>query len=198
MVTKINLLPPEIRQKDRADRIVVYMFLSLIVLVFALFGVRTLRETQIDEARAKLSEVQNQTILVNKSISNMKVYEDREKELKRLEGILNQAMADSTIWSRVLNDISLTTPNDVVVRQLSGNAEGISFKADVYLIGTGVSSGHKPVAKWLMRLSENGVFKYVWLTSSSKEDNHYVVDAKAMFKPKDAAPKAPSVPPVKK
>ncbi|MCL4499101.1 MAG: hypothetical protein M1548_07205 [Actinobacteria bacterium] len=196
MVTRINLLPPEIRQRDRKDRIIVYMFLSLIVLAFVMFGVKLLRDYQINEAKAKLDEVRAESSSVNQRIVQLKAYEDREKELVRLNGVLSTAMAEAMTWSKVLNDISIITPNDVVIKQMSGNKDGMNFKAEV-TIAANNAAGHKPVAKWLINLRRVPSFGYVWLGSSTKAGNTLGADATVKFQAQQAKEQAPKVPPVK-
>lgn len=200
MVTKINLLPPEIRDKDRADRLIVYMFIAFIVFVFAMVGVKFLRDYQIAEAQAGLESVRAEAIGINKSIGQLTAYEEREKELVRLEGILNTAMDDAVIWSRILNDVSIITPNDIVLKEMNCDQNSITMRADAFIFGDERLVGHKPVAKWLINLSKSGTFKYVWLTQSAKKDGENVlnVDAKVSFKgPQEKAP-AKKVPPVNK
>lgn len=199
MTTRINLLPPEIRRKDRAEKIMIYIFIGLLLLAGLLAGVKVLRDLQVKETEAHLGELRNQTLEINRDIGSLKTYEEREKQLEASQTILNSALAGSTTWSKIMKGISETTPNDVVVKQLTANEEGVSFKADVVLTG-GKESGQKRIAKWLERLSGSGVFKTAWLVSSSydEEKKRLDVDVAARFEPKPASAQTPSVPPVKK
>lgn len=198
MTTRINLLPPEIRRKDKAEKIMIYIVIGLLLLAGLLAGVKVLRDLQIKEREAHLGELRNETLDINRGIASLKAYDERKKQLEGVQGILDTALAGSTTWSKIMRGVSETTPNDVVLKQLTANEEGVSFKADVLLTG-GKESGQKPVAKWLERLTGSGVFKSAWLVSSSydEEKKRLDVDVMARFEPKAASSKLPNVPQVK-
>ncbi len=197
MVTRINLLPPEIKQRDKRERLVVYMFLSLVLLAAFMMAVKFQRDLKISEAKAELEGIRTEAASVEKSIAQLKEYEDRQKELVRLEGIVNAAMAGATKWSKVLTDISMVIPNDVVLKQVSFTKDGATFSAEAVPL-EGQAAGHKPVAKWLVNLSKVPSFNRVWLGSSNKgQDGRLTFDTTVKFQSKSGDQEASKVPPAK-
>lgn len=195
MVTRINLLPPEIRQRDKRERLVVYMFLSLIVIAALMLAVKFQRDLKISEAKAELEQVRSEAAGIERSIAQLKEYEDREKELARLEGVVNSAMAGSISWSKVMTDISMVIPNDVVLKQASFTKDGITFSAEAIPM-EGQTAGHKPVAKWLINISKVPSFKYVWLSSSNKDQRGKLTfDTTVRFSAPSSGQEGSKVPP---
>ena len=197
MVTKINLLPPEIRQRDKRERLIVYMFLSLALLAAFMLTVKFQRDLKISEAKAEMQQVRSEAANVERSIGQLKEYEDREKELARLEGIVNSAMAGAITWSKVMTDISMVIPNDVVLKQASFTKDGVTFSAEAIPM-EGRAAGHKPVAKWLISVSKIPSFKHVWLSSSNKgQDGKLTFDTTVKFQDQASGQEASKVPPAK-
>jgi Tfp pilus assembly protein PilN len=199
MVTRINLLPPEIRQKDRTERIIVLMFLSLVVVVAALAGIYFWKDSQVNRAQNELAQAQSRSKAIDASIAKLTAYQSRESELKRLQEILAGAVSVSPVWSKTMNDISLTMPNDVVVTQIDCDSTGVTFKAYVPTL-TQASVGTKPVANWMKALNASGNFNYVWLTSSKLQqpntpESKLSIEIKASFKEPTAIKSAAATPP---
>lgn len=176
MVTRINLLPPEVLEKRRAERVTIYIVVVVILVILVLAGVFSLNFWRISQAERDLEAVKVRNEKINQAIAEYKVYEKRKKELEEKEKIINEAMKGEIAWHKILNEVSMVIPSDVCLTSFAGDAEtGITCKG--YTLDYSFDApdlGHKPVAKWMIRLGDIKTLTQIWLTLSQKttlEDN---------------------------
>lgn len=169
-MTKINLLPSEILEKRRSERRVLYYvggFSILLLFLSAIYGFGAM-QIRSDEQRLDKLRVDNEKL--NKTITEYQVYERRKADLQKLEKIIQTALSGEIGWHKILNEVSMVIPSDVWLDEFSGSiADGIDCKG--YAIDYGFDTpdlGHKPVAEWIVRMSEIKVLTSIWLNYSQK------------------------------
>jgi Tfp pilus assembly protein PilN len=175
----INLLPPDIRERQRARRwtlaVVVIGFIVLAALggFYFLQQVR-LRDVQEDlEAQRAVNADLQQRIVRLQNVRQLQIEADRARDL------LAELLQGRVLWSSVLRDISLVIPGETWLSGLTAAVGGEEVAEDAEaapvaagLIGQITFSGfafeHPDVALWLSRLEDVKGFVNPWLSSATK------------------------------
>jgi Tfp pilus assembly protein PilN len=156
---KVNLLPPEIAESRRVRRIqlglggAVLAAVGVVVLLYvvAVGGVSSAQQ-ELDTATARQSALQVQTAKYREVTA---VY----AKAAAAQGMLTQAMGQEVRYSLLLNDLSLSIPDNVWIKQLTFDQSGVTAGGGVGQAGigklsvTGVAFSHDDVAVWLESLA---------------------------------------------
>ncbi|MEW6553167.1 MAG: hypothetical protein AB1384_02640 [Actinomycetota bacterium] len=109
-MTRINLLPPEIREKAERPRLAPWFILMGVITVVIIVGLFLLFSAQksgkqdtLDQKEQELSDLQKQTQPIQK-------YEEQQSELKALEDLYMQANTGRVAWAQMLNDLAMYVP----------------------------------------------------------------------------------------
>lgn len=190
---RINLLPPEVRQRQRVRRQTAAVIAAGVVIlagVAALFFLQQLRlvavNNDLEDQRATNSGIQAQ-------INDLRRFDELQREVEASRNMLTTLMANEVLWSGILRDISLVIPSDVWLSGVSAQtnesslsttapaAAGTGTGGATGLVGqitfTGFSLDHRAVALWLARLDDIRGFANPWLSNAQKTDvgTHKVV-----------------------
>lgn len=179
---KINLLPREIRERRKAERLVPLMIFGLFTLACSLCALYAFNVWRISTAESQVAILSNQTQVMNDCVQTLIVYEQRLQEVQKKKQIAEKVVEGRILWSKILEELMVKTPRDVTLTSLSGNAEGITFSGTALNQKDQLYSGHKPVARWLIELSEMKYQPYVWLGSSDKKGQVVVFSNNIRFK----------------
>jgi Tfp pilus assembly protein PilN len=169
-MTTINLLPPEIREKRVAERRRILVGMGAAVLLGAIGAVIFLMNVMLQGEQAKLSAMEKQSAGIQRAITEYQIFEKQKQDVDAKKAVVDQVTAGEVPWYKLFNEVALVIPSDVWLTAISGDEKkGVSFiGAAVDQVADTPDSGHKPVAKWLVRLSEIPMLTDVWLTSSAK------------------------------
>lgn len=109
-MTRINLLPPEIKEKAERPRLAPWFVLMGVITVVVIVGLFLLfsaqksgKEDTLKEREQELSDLQKQTKPIEK-------YEAQQSELRALEDLYMQANTGRVAWARMLNDLAMYVP----------------------------------------------------------------------------------------
>lgn len=158
----INLLPEEIIKKRRLEKRLIYFGLGAIVLALIMVVTFAGLNWKIGQEEVVLEEIKAEQQKINLEITKYKIYEERQAELQRRQGIFNTAMANEINWDKFLNEISMVIPSNVWLVSMNLNGESIAYQ--------GYTFDFPSVAKWLIRLDEIKPLSNIWLGSASKTD----------------------------
>lgn len=166
----INLLPKEIRDRRKGEKLILLGLSVVLIMVAALGFVYTYNNSRIADAEKELTKLKAETKKMEASIQSLQVYEQKLADINSKKGVIDKALATKIEWSKELEELMIVTPNDVSLTKLTGDAKGLTFSGTVTEVAdSGSGLGHKPVAKWLLRLAGTNKKPDVWLTSSDKE-----------------------------
>lgn len=167
---QINLLPLEILEKRKAEKIISVMIMGIVaifavaVLVFLYSG--RLVGTEIN----KLEELRAENARYEIEISKIAGFESNKIFVEERQQLVNGAVGSKYGWSKWLNNISLLIPNEVWLKSISAQKDGkVVFSGQALADSGSRQLGQKSVAKWLVRLSELDDMTDVWLDTSTKD-----------------------------
>ena len=193
---RINLLPPEILEKRKAEsRRLIFLAIGLTVIAVlslawafvALFvGIKT----------GEVASQQQQAASLRAQAAAFKVFEDRAGDLKARQAVAEKALEGRISWSRLMGDLSLVLPPDIWLDNFEGaeQAEGSAVtapasggaaaaaapRATLTLGGWSLdepvdkaNGGFKSIAQLLVRLNDLEQLANVWLTRAEVKANGF-------------------------
>ncbi len=191
---RVNLLPPEILERRRAERRIGWVILAAIGVAVVLAGVWTVSYFRVQGRQAELAELQQQVQSMNAQATQLAIFEQRASELEARRALVGLALGDRRDWAKLFDEVSLVLPADVWVQALTA-AEGEGVSISGYALDTPDDSpdiGHKSIAKVLVRLADLDNLYDVWLTSSVKAEYEERPVIQFSITSKVVAPAAPT------
>lgn len=186
-MTNINLLPPEIAEKRKTERRRALMGLAAFGAACVVLAVFFVFRLQVAGVSSEVEAAQQKSKRLSDAKAQLQQFADRKQELQKRQKIAADVIDKRVEWSKLLNEISMVTPSDVWLESILGEEgdEGLTFRgftpdSTPTAESTGTAStdttegpvldakGHKPVAKFLVRLSMIRDLKDIWLTKSEK------------------------------
>lgn len=109
-MTRINLLPPEIKEKVERPHLVPWFVLMGLVTVVIIGGLYFLFHAQKAGKEDTLKEKQMELEELKKQTKPMERFEAQQRELKSLQSLYQQANTGRVAWARMLNDLAMYVP----------------------------------------------------------------------------------------
>lgn len=169
---RINLLPPEILERRKAERRFGWVIVAALVVAVLLAAVWALAFFQVQGTEQELASIQQEVQSTNAQAAQLAIFEERATELETRRATAQLALSNRRNWARLMSELSLVLPSDVWVETLLANQE-----SGLAITGWAVDSpndspdvGHKTMAKMLVRLADLDQLSDVWLTSSLKAE----------------------------
>lgn len=199
-MVRINLLPPEIVQKRKAEKLFGFVALGAVVIALVLVAVYGAAVWIVSGRAEELQAKKSQAADLAKAAEAFKIFEDKQTDLAARQATADTALAQRVEWSRLMNELSLVLPEEAWLIQMRCDEKA---EPNVSLGGVALDpedspdGGHKVIAKALVRLAGLEQLNNVWLSSSEKvageEGDEGVINfliTAGVVKP--AAPSAPS------
>lgn len=173
---RINLLPPEILERQRARRRTMAVVALGLVVLLLLGGFYVLQLMRIQNLEDDLAAQQAVNRDLQAQIDELRDVAQLQQQLADSRELLGDLLANQVYWSGVLRDIALVIPGETWLTGLTGVIAGADVETEVEvapgLVGsisfTGFSFDHRDVALWLSRLEDVRGFANPWLTNSTK------------------------------
>ncbi|GAB4283826.1 MAG: hypothetical protein Kow0067_05250 [Coriobacteriia bacterium] len=169
---RINLLPPEILEKRRAEKRIVYVALVAVVLLVVLAGVWVLGYLRVESRRDTLDAKEQEIQATQAQAQQLAIFEQKESELQARKAVADEALQARRNWAKLFDELSLILPNDIWLSVMSF-AEDSGLQLDGYSVDSDEDSpdlGHTAIAKMLVRLADLDGLYDVWLTNSVKAE----------------------------
>lgn len=170
MTMRINLLPPEILERRKAEARVGWVALAGIMVAVLLVAAYGFGFLQRQSKQSELASVQQQTKTTTAQANQLAVFEERATELQTRQQTATTALANRRPWAALFNELSLVMPSDIWLTALTANEED-GLEINGYAVDAADDSpdvGHKSMAKALVRLADLKLLTDVWLTNSAK------------------------------
>ena len=176
---RINLLPPEILERQRIRRRAVLVGAAVFVVIVALVGFAFLQQQKKAQIDEDVAEQQAINAALQQEIAALQEFDLLRQELEASRQELAVLLDKEVLWSGVLRDISLVIPSEARLTSFTGTIftpenmpiiEGQTEGVETGLVGQIVFNGeafdHRVVALWLARLEEVEGFVNPWLDLS--------------------------------
>ncbi|MRS13151.1 MAG: hypothetical protein EG823_08830 [Actinobacteria bacterium] len=169
---RINLLPPEILDRRKAEKRIGWVVLAAIGVAVILVGVWAFAFLNLRGQEDELAAIQQQVQTTNAQAAQLAIFEERAAELESRRVTAAQALDGRRSWAKLFNELSLVLPSDVWIQTLSADqATGLQIAGyAVDVANDSPDAGHKAIAKMLVRLADLDQLRNVWLSSSTKSD----------------------------
>ena len=176
---RINLLPPEIKERQRARQRVVAVFLVGLIVLGALGAFYFLQLVRLGQVERDLADQRASNAQLQQEIGELRQFDELEQSVQASASLLTALLQDEVLWSGILRDVSLVIPGSTWLTSLTGNTaatpeggEPAPTGAPSGLAGqitlAGMAFDHRSVALWLTRLEDVSGFANPWLTNSTK------------------------------
>lgn len=188
---RINLLPPEIYERQRIRRRTAAVVAVGLIVLAALGAFYFLQVLRLNEVEDDIAAQEAENAQLRAQIAELQEIDALQQEIEATRTVLNSLLADRILWSGVLRDVSLVIPGQAWLSGLNGQvgapgttgttvttpattpAPGQAAQPGA-LIGQisfdGFAFTHRDVALWLSRLEDVRGFVNPWLSNSSKTE----------------------------
>jgi Tfp pilus assembly protein PilN len=186
---RMNLLPPEVRQRQRTRRQTAAVIAAGVVVLAGIGALYFLQQLRLVGVNNDLEAQREANAGIQAQINDLRRFDELQREVQASRTMLQTLLANEILWSGVLRDVSLVIPSDVWLSGLTGDtnesgntqAPATTGTTNTGLVGqitfNGFSLDHRAVALWLARLDDVRGFANPWLSNAQKTDvgNNQVV-----------------------
>jgi Tfp pilus assembly protein PilN len=178
---RINLLPPEVGQRQQIRRRTLLVVVGGVVVVALILGMYFLQVLRLGRVEEDLAAQEARNADLRTQIAGLQDVTTLEVEISAARDLVASLLADRVLWSGVLRDISLVLPGETWLNGMTGTTgapaaatEGQAAAPAGGLIGqvsfNGFAFDHRDVALWLSRLEDVRGFINPWLSTSAKTE----------------------------
>jgi Tfp pilus assembly protein PilN len=180
---KINLLPPEVGQRQQLRRRTLLSIVIGVVVIALIGGFYFLQIVRLSGVEEDIEVQQARNASLQQQIAELQDVAALEQEIAATRQLLSTLLQDRVLWSGILRDVSLVIPGELWLDGLTGqvgsavtagDAATTAPTTEVGLVGqiafTGFAFDHREVALWLSRLEDVRGFINPWLSSSTKSE----------------------------
>ncbi len=154
---KINLLPPEIKQKRETENNIIYLGLYVVVVVVILLAWVFMLKLNVSTEQAKLESLQSQNAALEAQIGQFKEFEKKKEDYTKLKSIYDTLVNARVSWYRMMIEIALITPEQISLRNIALDEAAAQIQGECKTI--------QSLADYIVRLEELPELEEVWLDS---------------------------------
>jgi Tfp pilus assembly protein PilN len=192
---RINLLPPEIYERQRVRRRTAAVIVVGLIVLAALGAFYFLQILRLNEVEDDITAQEAENAQLRAQIGELQEIDALQREIEATRTVLNALLQDRVLWSGVLRDVSLVIPGQAWLSGLSGQVGAPGTAGTTATTTTGATTTtttpgqaaqpgalvgqisfdgfaftHRDVALWLSRLEDVRGFLNPWLSNSTKTD----------------------------
>ncbi len=188
-MSHVNLLPPEIREKQTTQRKTLVVALAGVVVLVGIGFFYFLQTLDLSRANKDLDTQQAVNQDLQTQIQGLSEFGQLQSDLQIGQKLIGTVFAHEVAWSGVLLDVSRIIPSQAFLNSLKGQitaptgtgvVPGTAPGAATNLVGNisfdGLSVGTEPIAEWLTRLEQIKGWVNSWVTTATEDNpgsNHY-------------------------
>lgn len=176
-MTEVNLLPPELRRRQRSRQLSATVLLAAGAIVVLLFVVFLFESAKLSSSSNDLEAQDARNVQLQRQIAGLERFDQLKQAVDERQTLVETLVQDEVKWSGVLHDLSMVIPGQVYVTQFSGTISSDPSSTETAvtpegLIGTlqfqGVALDHSDVALWLDRLVEVHGWVNAWVSTETE------------------------------
>ena len=181
-MSQVNLLPPELRQRQavrRTTSLVILAGVGLLVLIGAFYLFQNQRLAGVEDDLAAQNDVNAE---LQGQIADLQQFADLQAELAGKQALVQTLYVNEVSWSSALLDVSRVIPDASYLTNLTGQvtatvagetAEPTGGTPETTLIGNmsfaGVANQTETIATWITRLEEVQGWVNAWVNSAQED-----------------------------
>jgi Tfp pilus assembly protein PilN len=180
MTTQVNLLPPQVREKQKVRRLTAAVVAAGVIAVVLLLAVFTLQTGRLSTVQNQLEQQEALNTGLQTKIAKLQKFATLQKEVVAKRELVGSLLQNQVLWSEVLEHLSEVIPDQVYLTSFSANLTQSS--TDGAITGTslpespvyatiqfgGGATSHPAVADWLQRLERVPGWVNAWVQSLTK------------------------------
>ncbi len=174
-MSQVNLLPPELRQRQATRRTTSLVVLVGLVALAAVGFFYFLQTMNLSTAKDDLAAQQATNAAVQGEVQKLQEFADLQAELQLKQQLVGTVLANEVSWSGVLLDLSRIIPGEEVLTQVTGQitaTEAGGTSAVAGLVGsisfTGTVKEIDTLSSWLVRLETVKGWVNSWANTASE------------------------------
>jgi Tfp pilus assembly protein PilN len=174
-VSQVNLLPPELRERQairRRTSLAAVLGIGVIVLVGAFYLLQAQRLAAVED---DLAAQQDRNEQLRGQIGELQQFADLQAELAAKQGLVDTLFLNEVSWSSALLDVSRVIPDASYLTNLTGQVAAAAVEpveGQTPLIGSmtfqGAALETETIATWLTRLEQIEGWVNPWVTSAQE------------------------------
>jgi Tfp pilus assembly protein PilN len=181
-MSRVNLLPPELRQLQAIRRRTVLIGLGGVAALALLGLFYFFQSSQLSGAQSDLDQARASNAITQQQISELQPYADLQQQLQAKKQLKDTLFQNEISWSGVLLDVSRVIPDPSYLTTLTGAVTVTTGtvigstgtpSSPTTLIGTmtfaGVSDQTETIASWLTRLEDVKGWVNPWVNSAQEQ-----------------------------
>ncbi|MEX2458034.1 MAG: PilN domain-containing protein [Actinomycetota bacterium] len=175
-MTRINLLPPEMLERQRARRQTTVVAAIGLVVILLLGGFWFMQQLELSGVQRDLDAQLARNAELQAEVDELSRFDEILAEIADKEELLGTLMRNEVRWSGVLRDLSLVIPGRAWLTVMTASVDdpstgGVPGVGGEGIIGqisfTGFADRHPTVAEWLTALEKIRGMINPWISSSS-------------------------------
>jgi len=180
-VSQVNLLPPELRQRQAVRRLTGIVALGGLAVLAAILVFYFLQTMRLSSAEDELQAQEQANAALTGQISELQPYADLQAQLAAKQGLVDTLYLNEVSWSSVLLDVSRVIPDASYLTNLTGQITtptgtqvgqvptgGIPTELIGNVSFSGVALETETIASWLTRLEEVSGWVNPWVNNAQE------------------------------
>lgn len=184
-MTQVNLLPSDVRDRQKTRRLTVGVGVAIGAVVALLFFIFMLQVARLSDADERLAAQEAVNGDLQQQIGALQEFELLKQQLSVRETLVTETTAGTVLWSGVLGDVSKVIPGQMWLTGFTGTlapppaapgapvgappATGVPTTSMVGTIQfTGRALTHPTIAQWLSRLEQVTGWVNPWLSNGTQ------------------------------
>lgn len=166
MRSRISLLPEEFKKRNKLKQQmlkIVTIAGSVAVCLAIVFASVFIYRIYLN---SDLSEIQDEKFSLELEISKMKKYEDTDKKIKKLEGLLKKAYVGSTDWENYFIRLTESVPGGIYLESIITT---VGKNNAIQLTLNGYGNSRYKVAEWIQLLKSMPELTDVFCPATTKK-----------------------------
>jgi len=181
-MTQVNLLPAEVKQRQRTRRATGLIVSGAVAVVALLFLLFVMQSARLGKAQDELAAQQQANAGLQSQIADLQKYADLKAQVSAKQAVVAEALQNEVLWSGALRDVSMVIPGNMWLVSMTGTVTVPTGSAPVPgTVGTGPDAGlvgnvqftgsaltQPTLSEWLKRLSKVDGWANPWISQSTK------------------------------
>jgi Tfp pilus assembly protein PilN len=175
-MSQVNLLPPEVRTKQKVRRYTVLATGAVGAAMVLILGVFALQTIRLSQASKSLATQQQTNRGLERQIQTLAPYDQLRQQVADGEALTVSLLNGQVLWSGALRDVSAALPGGLWLTSMNGTLNPVGASSATAPTASvhgsiqfqGQAFEHTTVGDWLNRLEQVPGWVNAWVSSSAR------------------------------